>query len=243
MNPGLDKHLFSLFEYARTLANTDNPVVFLYGTGESEANKKQIWDSYVEELPSLERPHFLSLQIETTELDLKSVDINSIIPGLIGAIVILPSWEEFAVHSVMRKLVAEKLERNVTLLGMPQWMTFTQLQSAHLESLNVHISSADYFDPRDPKMQQLSSNYRETYGQLLNTDAVWGYRCGIYLKGILPREGGLFERFIPEYQKKPTRLQIPDFRVTKSADGQVLNVENVSIQLLRFHEGTFQLLK
>ena len=63
------------------------------------------------------------------------------------------------------------------------------------------------------------------------------------LKGILPREGALFERFIPEYKKKPTRLQIPDFRATKSADGQVQNIENVSIQLLRFQEGTYQLLK
>ncbi|MBP6183545.1 MAG: amino acid ABC transporter substrate-binding protein [Saprospiraceae bacterium] len=243
MNPGLDKHLFALFEYGRTLANPDNPVVFLYGTGESELSKKQIWDAYLEELPYVERSYFFSLQIETTELDLKSVDINSIIPGLIGTIVILPSWEEFAVHSVMRKLVAEKLDRQVTLLGMPQWMAFTQLQSAHLESLNVHISSADYYDPREPKMQQLSSKYREAYGQLLNTDAVWGYRCGNYLKEVLPTEGGLFERFILEYNKKPTRLQIPDFRVSKSEEGKVINIENVSIQLLRFQEGTYQIVK
>jgi hypothetical protein len=243
MNPSLDKHLFALLEYGRTLANADNPVVFLYGTGESELSKKQIWDAYLEELPYVERSYFFSLQIETTELDLKSVDINSIIPGLIGTIVILPSWEEFAVHSVMRKLVAEKLDRQVTLLGMPQWMAFTQLQSAHLESLNVHISSADYYDPREPKMQQLSSKYREAYGQLLNTDAVWGYRCGNYLKEVLPTEGGLFERFIPEYNKKPTRLQIPDFRVSKSEEGKVINIENVSIQLLRFQEGTYQIVK
>lgn len=239
LNPSLDRHLQALFELGRSMANADNPVVFLYGFGESESSKKFIWDAFISGLPALEKPFFHAVQIESTELDLKSVDINTLIPGLTGSTIILPSWEESTVLSVMRKLVAEKLDRTVTLLGLPQWLNFHQLQGAHLEALNVHISSADFYDPRDMKMQQLSQRYREAYGQLLNTDSVWGFRCGQYIKETLPRDGSLFQRFIPDYTSRQTKFKIPDFRVIKSDNGQFQNIENISLQILRFQEGVY----
>jgi len=238
VNPGLETHLSTIFrDVADRFADGDH-VVFLFGEGDTELFKKNLWDSLLNTLPLRLRSGWETRRIPGSDIQLTSILIDSLLPGDGQHIVVLPSWEETVVMGLLRKLAAERLEKKVRVYGLPQWITFDRLDPAHLEALQVHVSSADHFDPRDPDIQELGKKFRESFGQPLNTDVVWGYRSGRFLTQTLAREGALFQRFFP---LEPVRTHASDLgfvRVFSEENGRYRS-ENRRVQVLRFERGAF----
>jgi hypothetical protein len=141
------------------------------------------------------------------------------------------------VQSVLRKLASERLEKTVTVFGLPHWMSFERLETNHLEALNVHITSVDYYDSKAPEYKKLSQRYRERFGQILNSDVVWGYRTGRFLMASLEMDGIMFQRFLEENNRK---YGIERFLFeTALVEGKRSHLENKALQLLKFQEGVF----
>lgn len=239
MTPGLDRHLSRLLSLAIEKSDPETPIVFLYGDTLTENGKKALWDSLILASSPPFRDRILSKTFNLSELDLSSIPIDTLLPSLAGSIVILPYWEESVVQAVIRKLVAEKADRNVMLLGLPQWLDFQLIQGAHWEALNTHLSSADHFEPTDPQFSSLSRKFRERYAQLLNREVVWGYRCGAWTRDKLERDGAQFQSYLPDSKSFPEHLPIPYFALTRNELGEVVQVVNEAIQILRFQDGLF----
>ena len=239
MTPGLDRHLAKLLSLALEKTDPDGQVVFLYGDTVSEASKKLLWDSLVMSIPGRAKSRIISQTFSLSELDLSSLSIDSLLPNPMGTVVILPYWEESVVQAVIRKLVAEKADRKVTLLGLPQWLDFQLIQGAHWEALNTHISSADHYDLNDPQVVGLGKKFRDRYAQLLNRETVWGFRSGLWLRDRLEQDGAKFMTLLPDSANMAGSLPIPYFALTKNASGEVLQVVNEAIQILRYQDGSF----
>lgn len=238
VNPGLEAHIAKLFDHLRSQLTETDHVVFLHGDGEAEIQKKEFWDSLTATLPARWQRNMETRRIPAADATLSEVPLDSLLPGDNQHIVVFPSWDETQVHGILRKLAAERMEKRIRVYGLPQWMGFDRLDPAHLEALQVHVTSADYYDPREPEMVQLSSRFREMYGQPLNTDVVWGYRSGRYLAETLIREGALFQRFFPEAPDRNARSEFQFVRVPSGPEGHY-RCENRQLIVLHFDRGAF----
>jgi hypothetical protein len=238
VNPGLETHLTNIFEDLAARQSEGDHVVFLYGDGDVEQSKKAFWDSLVMTMPRRLRSGWETRHLKASDIHMAALPIDTLLPGDGQHLVVLPSWEENMVMGVLRKLAAERLEKRIRVYGLPQWITFDRLDPAHLEALQVHVSSADYFDPRDPEMQALGKKYREIFGQPLNADVVWGYRSGRFLRQTLTREGALFQRFFPSEPQKPELGDLRFLRVPTGEAGHYRS-ENRQVYMLRFERGGF----
>lgn len=238
VNPGLEVHVAKVFEHVRSQLAEDAHVVFLYGDGELELQKKALWDSLTATMPVRWQRYMETRRIPAADATMSGIPLDSLLPGESQHIVVFPSWDEAQVHAILRKLAAERLEKRIRVYGLPQWMGFDRLDPAHLDALQVHVTSADYYDPKEPEIMQLSRRYREMYGQPLNADVVWGYRCGRYLSEVLIREGALFQRFFPTAQAGDPRSDFQFVRVPSGPDGHYRS-ENRQVMVLRYDRGSF----
>lgn len=238
-NPALETHLQLIFETVRARASDEQPIVFVYGEGETESSRYEFWKEKVDALPVRERSRFQYKKLKIADPSFSEVLIDSLLPGMVHNFVVLPSWDEGFVHNVLRKLVAEKLEKSVTVFGLPQWTTFEKIEAAHYEALQVHITCADYYDPKEPSVRQLNQKMKELLGQPLNSDVMWGYRCGQYLVKALTEEGALFQRFMPFQSSLPSQDKGWLLFEAVSKDGAQPHYENKQLRLLRFQDGTF----
>lgn len=242
LTPGLDRHMCRLFDLAQSKSEPDSKVVFLYGDTTTESSKKLLWDSLINTSPTAIKSRSIALTFKLSELDMSSFSLDSLIPGPSGVTIMLPYWEESVVQAVLRKLVAEKGERKIMLLGLPQWLDFQLIPGAHWEALNTHISSADHYESTDPQLQSLARKFRDRYAQLLNREAVWGYRCGVWTRERLEKDGARFVTFLPERTVTSNTFTAPEFLVTRNAYGEVEQVVNEAIQILRYQDGSFSLM-
>jgi hypothetical protein len=240
-SPSLERHLETVFQYIRLIASSDMPVVFVSTLAAGESARPGMWRRLLDPLPERERALFTFQTIDASDLSLSNMAIDNLLPGMRGAHVVFPSWDERPVAALMRKLVAEKLEKEVHLYGLQQWRNFDGIQSAHLQALNVVLSSGDYTDMSSPQMRELSRRFVNAYHQPITSEAVWGYQMGRYVVERLYEDGALFQRFLPLANEQDTQLPTgqKQFQIVKDADGLFSRIENRRIVLIRFQDGTF----
>lgn len=240
-NPSLERHLEIIFRHVRLYASEDRPVVFVNTLTAGESARPGMWNRLCERLTARERSNFYFHTIDASDLSLSNVSIDSLLPGRRGAHIVFPAWEERAVVALMRKLVAEKLDKEVTLYGLQQWRGYEGIHSAQLQALNVMLSSSDYFELTSTEMRELNRRFMETYKQPMAAESVWGYRMGRFVVDRLKEDGALFQRFLPlaEDINRPVSAGVKDFQIVTAEDGRFLRIENRKVILLQYQDGTF----
>ncbi len=238
LNPALESHMRTTWKFLNQEKTTSNPVVFIHGKSESEISKKQLWQSWVDSLPPKSRKRYSFKAIdETGDMAMEDFLIDSLLlEGVLNNIV-FPSWDETHVQAIMSKISSGIATKNVRLFGLPQWIGFERISPSYFESLQVHLTSTDYADDQDPEIRSLKTRYRNAYAQPLSLEAVWGYRCGLFVVNALTNEGALFHRFIQPDHPLVYSKDCPQFVVERDAEGRIIRIENQNIVMLKFADG------
>lgn len=236
--PGLETHLLTIFNQIRLQRRDHEHVLFLYQNNDAGQSVQLIWDELTQRLRPDEAKMFFKVKMPDTEIKINETIIDSLAAVTDRCFFVLPFWEEKITSTMLRRLITDKNSRTFTVFGLPQWQYFDQLTSAHLESLNAHITSHNFYSLRDSEIAALRLELRQQYGHLINQDVVWGYVNGKFISNALKNHGTAFHRFItnekPGFQQGSLNIV-----QRKSSDGKFLLNENQSVQVLKFMDGQF----
>lgn len=238
LNPALESHMRTTWQYLKPKQSSINPVIFIHGKSEGELSKKQLWQSWIDSLPPKTRERYSFKEIdEAGDMALENLLIDSLLEEGVLNNLVFPSWDETHVQAVMSKISSGIATKNVRLFGLPQWIEFDRISPSYFESLQVHLTSSDYVDDQDPEIRALKTKFKNAYAQTLNGEAIWGYRCGLFVAQALTEEGALFHRYLkPEHPMMFTKHS-PRFVIQRHPDGGILQIENQNIVMLRYSEG------
>ena len=244
MNPTLASHLNTIWSYLLADSLSKKPVVFIHGKSAGELAKKALWQSWVDSLPPDSRPRYEFQEIdEKGDMAMEDLLIDSMLHEEMITDIVFPFWDEALVQAMMSKISTGIAEKSVRLFGLPQWSGFDRISPSYFESLQVHITSADFVDSQDSDMQSLKSRYRSSYAQPISDEAVWGYRCGRFVIEALTREGAMFQRFLSSENSLDYHEFSPRLQIERDEDGTLSRIENKNIKILRFEEGRMVIAK
>lgn len=243
MVPGLETHARIAMEYIgrRFL----NPKLFIVGRNDRERARFEGYhkahNTYNSDLEPIEE-----LIIQDNSIDLNNTNLDSLIPDRRATVFILPYYsrsDEDFLGSLLRKLHAEKLERDVVVFGLPQWANFRRLNPDYLESLKVHITVAHHVNNSDDETKEFSRKFFETYGSIPEPAAKQAYDVTRFLGNALDQHG---LQFIDEVRGVTSEYGGINLQPVLAGDGRpdgaypILYYENQGLSILRFVEQAYR---
>jgi ABC-type branched-subunit amino acid transport system substrate-binding protein len=131
-------------------------------------------------------------------------------------LVIIYAENEVLPAALLSKLNALKNDYQVSVIGLPEWERFTNIESSYLISLNAHVFMASYPDYDSENLKAFIIAYRSRYFDEPQNYAFSGFDAGYYFLSALMNYGKDFEGCI-------TKLSIPliqnQYHFVKKGDG------------------------
>ncbi|HXR81824.1 MAG TPA: hypothetical protein VN763_12930, partial [Saprospiraceae bacterium] len=167
-----------------------------------------------------------------------------------GTIFILPYYakaDESFVNSFLRKLHADKELKDVMVIGLPQWMGFSNLNPNYMESLQVHISVATYINPDHPDYDAFKQKYFEEFHVIPDLQAFLGYDLIKWISNVLSTSGseGLIGPSSGWYSGIASGFDIrPVYKNNSSSSAEMktpMYYENTRIRMLKYEGQDFHL--
>lgn len=257
--PGLEAHAGAICAYIRR-AHADARVFLVGRDTDAEMNRLEMF--YDASLASGMIPDSVDyLLIRDQTSDLKETDWSTIfgeededgertvVPG--KAVFIIPYYtrsDEGFVNSVLRKIHAERWEKEVVVFGLPQWLGFTNLNYDYLESLRLHLSTISFTDRTHPKYASFQDRFFDRYGIVPEDPAFQGYDLVYSFGKELHDHGTEFLREMTGqftaginlgFQLEPL---YPSTGPDRPAREKPTYIENRGIRILRFESLQYNLL-
>ncbi len=132
-----------------------------------------------------------------------------------GNIIILISDNKSYVLDVVTKLNEHRNEFGVTLLGLPRWDRFDDIEADYLVNLKTHVMAPYFVDYDDPGVKKFVSMYQNHYQTDPEPLAFQGFDITFYFVTALWKYGKSFERCISDLRMNSLQT---DFRFSSSED-------------------------
>lgn len=113
-------------------------------------------------------------------------------------LVIIYAENEALPAAVLSKLSAFKKNYAITVIGLPEWEKFSNIESNYLLALNAHIFMSSYIDYQSDKVKTFILAYRARYFDEPLNYAFSGFDAGYFFLGALLYYGNDFERCLNE---------------------------------------------
>lgn len=250
MTPGLEAHADAIFGHIE--ANyPDTDVYIVSRNSERERNRLNMFREAYQRISS-EPDSLKELLISDNTSDLQNTDWLSIFENPDRAIFVIPYYsrgDEDFVNSILRKIHAERIEKEIIVFGMPQWMSFRNMNYDYLEALQAHLSTISYTDRFHPKYQNFTSRFFDRYGIVAEDSAFQGYDLVSYLGKAIAENGTMFLSKLENKLSSEMNLgfDIRPVYGNSSPDQNDLQTpkyfENRGIRILRFQNQNFQILR
>lgn len=91
---------------------------------------------------------------------------------------------------------------NITLIGIPEWSTFSDLETEYLQNLNTMVFGDSYIDYQRPEVKAFVLKYRDRYKTEPMEYAFDGFDIGYYFLSALMRYGKDFHQCIPYFEQE-----------------------------------------
>jgi ABC-type branched-subunit amino acid transport system substrate-binding protein/LysM repeat protein len=132
-----------------------------------------------------------------------------------GNIIVLISDNKSYVLDVVTKLNEHRNEFGVTLLGLPRWDRFDDIEADYLVNLKTHVMAPYFVDYDDPGVKKFVSMYQDRYLTDPDLLAFQGFDITFYFVTALWKYGRSFERCIADLRMNSLQT---DFRFLSSKD-------------------------
>jgi len=145
-------------------------------------------------------------------------------------LVIIYADNEVLPAALLSKLTVVKQDYNITVLGLPEWEKFTNLETIYLIALNAHFLTSSYIDPDDAHTKAFIRTYRERYFDEPMSLAFIGFDAGyFFLKALSDYDGNLL-KCLPECHFPLTQNQ---FYFQKTNHG---GYDNLNWNVLQYYD-------
>lgn len=243
MSPGLTTHAEAIMEF---IGKTwpDEKVFIVTRNTPAEQNRVQMFrKAGTKELEEL-------IVTDATP-DLAKTPLLGLMEEHGKTIFILPYYlktDENFVNSFLRKLHADKETREVIVIGLPQWLGYTNLNPNYLESLSVHLSISSFIDTAHPKYSSFKSTFFRQNHFVPDLNAFQGYDLVFWLVHQLKRSGpeGLIGQRDNTHDGISQGFDIqPVYKSTDATHTEMETpayYENKQIRIIRFYQQDYSLV-
>jgi hypothetical protein len=246
MTPGLASHAEAIMSYiGERFAHPK-----LYLVARENRREKERFENFYRASQKLDNVNIQpeELIVADTTIDLNETILESIFDPEGPTVFVLPYYsrsEEDFVNSFLRKLHADKLENEVYVFGLPQWLNFRKLNYDYLESLNAHISSAQHLDKKDPSVKEFQTRFYNIYETVPTEAAYQGYDLISYFGKMLGEYGTAFMSEFRSEEKDLFNLGFQIQPISSAPAGSEIYPsvdyhENKRIWILKFEDQYFQ---
>ncbi len=146
-------------------------------------------------------------------------------------LVVMYSESEALPAALLGKINALRNDYSITVIGVPEWDRFTNLESPYLMNLNAHTLTASFVDYSDPAILSFIVRYRERFLDEPQAYAYSGFDIGFFFFGAMMRYGSDFFGQIENYRP---RLIQNEMILKNSAQGSGL--ENQSWRIVKYED-------
>jgi len=194
VNPSLKSHCEAIVKHARTHFKTEDIVLVARSKQSERSRFSYFQDANAVIEGTRENARFREFVINDPTGEIDETELDSFIRPGEQNVFIVPSWSnEGFVYSLLRQLMVRQSEgEEITVYGMPQWMSFEQIDYDFYEKLHVHVSSSTYLDPDDERARQFKQKFFDNYGNIPQEEAFLGYDVMLYFGKMLDKWGAGF---------------------------------------------------
>jgi hypothetical protein len=146
-------------------------------------------------------------------------------------LVIIYAENEVLPAALLSKLSADQQTYKISVIGMPDWEKFTNIESIYLIALNTHVFSASYPDYDSPALNGFIRRYRSDYFDEPQYYAFSGFDAAYFFLGALLNYGNDFYDCL---NNKHTSLIQNQFRFEQQAGKGYNNVNWNVLQYLGY---------
>jgi LysM repeat protein len=132
-----------------------------------------------------------------------------------GNLIVMASDNKSYVLDVVTKLNEHRNDFGITLLGLPRWDRFDDLEADYLVNLNTHVMASYFIDYEDPGVKKFVAVYQDRYKTDPEPLAFQGFDITFYFVYALWKYGRNFDRCIPDLRMKSLQT---DFRFASSKE-------------------------
>jgi hypothetical protein len=182
MKPNLRLHFLKLVEYA--IQNYNSGEVVIVGKNNKDTNA---WIKYFQEEAAKttgNKNYFSSYFVNTDSLKNGPTAYFNMFKNNNVKAILFPHYsfdDESFIYSCLRRLSAEKANRNISVIGMPLLYDSDKVDFDFYHALQMKIVISDFVDEDHGKIRAFRRSYLERYGEIPNADAVKGYDLMLYL--------------------------------------------------------------
>ena len=152
---------------------------------------------------------------------------------------IIPNWnDEPFIISALAKINFAKADKDVTVFGLPQWMTLSKMDFNYYENLNVHVSSPSPLANHGGMSDALKQSFFSQYGTLPGEEVYYGMDVMRLVIHLLSKSGTLITEGLDSVDEQGN-YQF-DFVSIFGDDGESINHhENRFVQIVKFEDFRF----
>ena len=189
------------------------------------------------------------LIIDDESIDLSRTNLAFLLDDPDGTIFVMPYYsrqDENFINSFMRKLHADKGDKEVIVFGCPQWTGF-DLNSNYMESMSLHISSSTFVDTDHSAYRNFRNKFYQQYFTMPDNQAYLGYDLIMWLSRAITKDGpaGLLNGSASEFGLISGYDLKPIFKegTKKTEMNTPLYYENSKVRILEFRDQDFILVR
>ncbi len=245
VSPTLETHCRSLVRRAKERFRDENIVLLVQDNPAERAWLRFCQEEHFLIEGSDRVPRLKEYVIPATSGDYPAMNFDSLFARTDSMALIVPSWSEPFVYNVLRKAdLAKTAEFRLEIYGLPQWMSFDQMDFDYYEELNVFVSSNLYLNHNNPGVRNFKERYIQKYGIAPQMESFLGYDVMLYFGQMLNKHGTKFQYSL-ELEKKPvlhTRFEfMPRYDPQPELRSQEIEqFENKFVHILQFRNYLFQ---
>jgi ABC-type branched-subunit amino acid transport system substrate-binding protein len=117
-------------------------------------------------------------------------------------LVIIYAENEVLPSALLSKLSAMKEDYRISVIGLPEWEKFTNIETIYLIALNANILMSSYTDTGSEEVKGFFRSYRERYYDEPLNYALTGFDAGFYFLDALMSYGKDFRKCLDEVDNR-----------------------------------------
>jgi len=205
-------------ETAKKLASRENLNLIYVHLGKEEEQKmitlyKEEIDIYLAEHPEKTITHSAVVYNEKGQKGITA----SLITGK-DNVVIIPAIDRSFVLSFLNSFypsVKDLLKTSVSIVGMPVWTRYDNIEVENLHDLQLHLPESSYIDYKDPGVKKFIKTYRAVYKTEPSVRSFQGFDMMVYFLSVLREYGKDFQDCLGDYN---TQLLHTSYKFTKESE-------------------------
>jgi len=157
-------------------------------------------------------------------------------------IIIAPVSDAGFASALLRTLNAVRGSKPVVVFGMPNWMSFTNLDGSILQNCNVHVTNASFVNKNNENVKQFKQAFFDEYGMTPTIEAYKGYDLTLYFGRMLNKYGTGFINNLETSKDELLQTSFDFERIFEVGDetmGENYTIrcfENKHVHILRFYD-------